>query len=128
MVSTLSEGGGSEMRVKTGSGWVEVQPPSPLRAVGPGKGEPEPAEMSGGAVTSKWSLMWGWGESGWVVSRSGSASLRGRDGVAGWAGRDLLGVGVRRPLKVPLEGGGPGKNCVCSGERPHVAWIAGQRI
>ncbi len=101
--------------------------PSPGRKIG-GRGEPEPAGMTGGAVISTGSPVWGCGVSGGVVPRSGLVSLKGRGGVAGWAGRDLLGVGVRRFLKVFLERGGPGKNCVCSVVRPHVAWTAGQRF
>ncbi len=93
-----------------------------------GGGGSEPTRVSGGAGVSTGSPVWGWGLFGGVVSRSGPASLKCRGGVAGWAGRDLRGVGVRRPLKVFLERGGSGKNCVCAIERPHVARIAGQRI
>ena len=108
---------------------MEVYPPPPLRDERSGEGgEPEPAGMAGGAVISTGSPVWGWGVSGGVVPRSGPASCKGRGGVAGWAGRDLRGAGVRRPRKVFPERGGPGKKCVWSVERPHVAWIAGLRI
>ena len=70
----------------------------------------------------------GWGVSGWLSILSGSASREGMEGVAGWAGRERRGGGVRRPLKVPLERRGLGKNCVCSVVRVHVDRIAGHKI